>query len=114
MPLVNDASARALLDGAITHATDAAQRHQRVYLIWIRERTLRPMHGLDRRGDESSLHQVDLTIFVRPSPLIPPRKVDSVPGARMGNPKDAYIYARIKPNGTVQYLQDSDGGPTDV
>ncbi len=106
MPLQNDESARLLLAGAISHATSAAQRHRRIYLIWVREHRLQPLQGLDRRGNESSLHQLDLTIFVRPVPA-PPRRgraMDSTPGATMGNPKDAYIYARISPDGRIEYV----------
>jgi hypothetical protein len=93
-----------LLSDAIAHARDAASRHRCPYLVWLRERRLKPIQGLDRRGQESSLHQIDLTVFVRPAPAAP----QHAPGRVRNNPKDAYVYARITPAGELEIVTEEE------
>jgi hypothetical protein len=89
--LHDDRTARHLLGEALAHAQNAAERYQCAYLVWVREHYCKPMLGLDHRGEESSLHQLDLTVFVRAAPGTP----GTVPAR--ANPKDAYVYARVTP-----------------
>lgn len=96
---------RRVLDDATRHALECAHRHRRVYVIWVRERTLQPLQGLDRQGEESSVYQSDLTIFVRPANPKPVKATRYGPNPN-ANPKDAYIYARVYPSARVEYTDE--------
>lgn len=101
MSLHDDDTARVLLARALLHAKDAAQRHSCAYLVWVREHYCQPLRGLDRRGQESGLYMLDLTIFVRPSSARAwPGGVENV----RQNPKDAYVYARVTPDRAIEVL----------
>jgi hypothetical protein len=95
-----------LLAAALAHAQEAAERHRCAYLVWVREQHCPPLKSLDRRGQESGLHQTNLTVFVRPAPGKPGKT------PARANPKDAYVYARVTPGQAWEVLPDD--APTDL